>query len=290
MLRQNIFANHARSYIDLGWQIFPTTPGTKFPLRGSGGVKDASGNKAQIDVWRAQHPHANVALKCGEDSGVIAIDIDVRSGGFETLAKLAKLGKVLPPAVESRTPTGGTHLFFQYDDRVSVSGSNKLGPGVDVITNGHACTLPPSCNLKAGGNYKWIRAPLGKHLPALPHWVIQACQPKPEPKVRKPNLDYGRLQGYARQAMADLERAVRKASQLTDGRHQEPFRLAAALGRYVHHGALAAQTLEDAIVTACLSNGALKKYRLADIRAQVRNGLRRAAGDTLPRLSRAHRA
>lgn len=126
-MARNTFAANASKYGQLNWPIFPLAPGAKIPLKGSAGIKEASANRAQIAWWAKQHPDANICLLCGSQSGVIVIDIDDRSNGHETVARLAKEGKLFSETVEASTPGNGRHLFYAYDERVSVSGSNKLG-------------------------------------------------------------------------------------------------------------------------------------------------------------------
>lgn len=287
---QNIFANNVGRYFSLNWQLFPQAEGTKVPIKGTRGLNEASANRAQLMVWAKLYPRANIGLRCGPESGVIVIDIDPRNGGDKTLANLAKKGLVLPDTVEASTPSGGRHLFYAYDDRVCVSGSNKLGPGIDICTNGHAVTLPPSYNAERGKFYRWVRSPRGTDLPRLPRWVIDMLKPKPMPKVAPmPRIDFANLQGYRRQAMADLDRMAKRIAALADGRHEAPFKAGASLGVYVHHGVLDPGLLEQAVMAACQSNGALTKYKPQDLRKQIANGILRARGDHLPRLAREHR-
>src|SRR5207244_12175072 len=129
----------------------------------------------------------------------------------------------------------------------------------------------------------------GADLPGGPRRAVRALQPPPEP-VRKPlmQVELGNLQGYRRQALADLDEATRKLATLSDGRHEAPFKVASALGKYVAHKLLTESDLEDAVIDACSHNGALKKYSRNDLLKQIRNGLKKASRDDLPALARAH--
>jgi hypothetical protein len=100
---------------------------------------------------------------------------------------------------------------------------------------------------------------------------------------RKP-IDFSNLTGYRRQALVDLDVAVRRLAVMSDGRHEAPFKVAARLGKYVHNNLITEADLEDAILSACSSNGALSKYKREDLRKQIRNGLNKAKGDALPAL------
>jgi hypothetical protein len=103
------------------------------------------------------------------------------------------------------------------------------------------------------------------------------------------SIEYGKLHGYHRQAMADLDRAVRFVSNLRDGRHEAPFKVGCELGAYIHHGLLKKDDLERAIMSACEANGSLAKYKAMDLLTQLRNGLDLARADSLPPLARIHR-
>ena len=106
----------------------------------------------------------NVALLCGEPSQVVAIDIDRKSDGPETLSILEKGLGALPATLQSKTQDGGEHRIFAYAD---IGGYNGRIPGVEFKGNGSLITIPPSAGVK--GLYTW-----GKDLPlaALPEdWI-----------------------------------------------------------------------------------------------------------------------
>ena len=189
--------------------------------------------------------------------------------------------------VECISPRDGRHLYYAYDPRVTTSKANAVGPGIDIKTDGGYIVGPPSVWRQNGKSYKWLRPPRGVDLPRLPLWVVNALQPKPEP-TRRPmrQLDIGNLTGHRRQAMADLVVYTNRMATLHDGRHQAPFKVASALGKYVHHRLLSGADLVDTIMNACAANGALSKYGPTDIEKQIRNGLRCSANDDLPPLRR----
>src|SRR5262249_52569588 len=178
-------------------------------------------------------------------------------------------------------PSGGRHKFYAYDPKVAVSGSNKLGSGIDISSNGHHVVLAPSYWPKADKFYRWVVPPLGTELPQLPKWVVEMLAPKPKRQPLK-RINYGNMQGYRRQALADLEYQMRKIAGLA------PFKAGAALGAYVRHKLLTDSEVEDAIMSACTQNGLCSKYSPNDLRGQIRNGLEKARGDALPPLARAH--
>ena len=258
-------------------------------MKGTDGFKSATADRAQLSAWSRAHPDANIAAATGATSGIIVIDLDPRSGSDATLRKLADAGKRLSTTVTASTPRGGDHLYYAYDARVTVSKANALGPGIDIKTDGGYIVLPPSWWSEIGTPYRWLTPPRGNCLPPLPRWVIEALKPAPQP-VRQPMkpIDLANLKGYRRQAMADLDTAMRSMAQLHDGRHDAPFKAAAMLGKYVFHGLLAEADLETAVLAACAANGALAKYTPADITSKIKRGLEKARNDRLPPLAGVH--
>ena len=286
----HIFADNAVKYGTLGWAIFPLAEGEKVPMAGTNGFKSASADQAQLAEWSRQHPHANIGIATGRVSRIVVIDFDPRSGSDETTARLAKEGKVFGDTVECISPRDGRHLYYAYDPRVTTSKTNALGPGIDIKTDGGYVVGAPSVWCKNGKSYRWLRPPRGVDLPSLPPWVVSALQPKPEP-TRRPmkQVDLGNLRGYRRQAMADLVDYTNRMAALHDGRHEAPFKVASAVGKYVHHRLLSVADLVDAVMSACSANGAFSKYTPTDIKSQIMNGLKKASNDGLPPLAHPYR-
>jgi len=284
-----IFRNHAKTYASLGWQIFPLAVGTKIPRKGSHGLLDATTEPSKIQEWIRECPDANIALRCGPESNVVVLDFDPRSGCVETVNKLNAQGKKFPSTVMSETPRKGRHLYYAYDRRVNVSKSNALGPGIDVKTTGGQIVLPPSWWGEMKAAYKWVRGPKGPDLPKLPDWIITALAPKPVQKVVMRPIHLTSAIGYRRQALADLHDVTSRMAALDDGRHDAPWRAAARLGKYVHHGMLSESVLSEAIVNACTANGFLAKYSRFDVETKIARGIHASRSDPLPPLAREHR-
>ena len=122
----------------------------------SNGVKGATTNRKQIRAYWNAHPAANIGVACGTESKILALDIDPRNGGQETLRRMTeKLGK-LNPKVTSNTGGGGTHYVFKRPKfKVRKDSSGKVfGPGVDLISDGAIMIVPPSIHA-SGKRYRW---------------------------------------------------------------------------------------------------------------------------------------
>lgn len=133
-------------WIGRGWSVFPLAPRSKEPFAGTSGVKDATRDPAQVAAWAKKWPDANVGGSC---SGKLVVDVDPRSGG--------QVPEDLPPTRQhfSGRGDGGVHLVYSLTDLQRVkSGSNVLGPGVDVKTGANSyVVLPGSIHPETGRKY-----------------------------------------------------------------------------------------------------------------------------------------
>src|SRR6516162_1460673 len=115
------FLEAATYYTGLGWRVLPLAKAGKMPAIST----------------------ANGGIATGKMSGITVIDVDPRHGGFTTLARLARDGLVFPPCPEERTGNGGRHLIYSYRDDIA-SNKNKLGPGIEVKSDGGYIVAAPS--------------------------------------------------------------------------------------------------------------------------------------------------
>ena len=144
-------------YARNGIAVFPLTPGSKVPLPGSRGFKDATTDPEQIQRWWAATPAANIGLPTGQLFDVVDID---GPPGFLAL-------------VRAHTPDGAPLLEQLVDARVgnvrtprgahwyvpATGQGNRAGllPGVDYRGLGGYVVAPPS--IVGGRLYRWIDAP-----------------------------------------------------------------------------------------------------------------------------------
>lgn len=178
------FLKGAMPLIELGWSVFPLSPGTKLPAipktAGGQGVLDASSDPEQIWTWARRFPSANVGLACGKESGLTVIDVDPKNGGSATVASLKAKKQEFTPTILVKTPSGGWHMYYRYEPLL-LNSKSKLGVGIDVRAQGGYVVAPPSV---AGNPYRWVNAPLGPDIPKMPRWVFEKLKPAPQP-VRK---------------------------------------------------------------------------------------------------------
>src|SRR5579862_2765860 len=72
------------------------------------GVKDATKDTNQIRTCWGENPKANIGIAMGNDSGM-ALDIDPRHGGDESLQQMQEEYGALPNCPTARTGGGGRH-------------------------------------------------------------------------------------------------------------------------------------------------------------------------------------
>jgi hypothetical protein len=162
---------YAKKYIALGWHVLPLQPGTKQPLARlvKNGVHGASNDLETITRWWTAEPMAGIGVAV-LPSGLVAIDIDPRNGGFETMERLEAQHGPLVSDVLALTGGGGEHRVFYSGLVTGLPG--KLGPGVDVKADGYICVEP---SLHPNGKaYNWEASsdPTEGCTPStLPGWV-----------------------------------------------------------------------------------------------------------------------
>ena len=164
-----------------GWHVFPLRPKDKRPLTPNG-FKNATTDESQIKRWWEANPRAGVAIRTGNESGVLVVDIDPRNGGDQSLARLVHEHGPLPETVEAETGGGGSHLYFKHPG--GKIPSKKPWPGIDVKGDG-AYVVAPMSQHPSGDFYKWRQGhnPSNLALAAPPEWLLKALRGGREKKA-----------------------------------------------------------------------------------------------------------
>jgi hypothetical protein len=189
--------NAALYYARRGWPVFPLHYPTKsgcscknpqcssvgkHPLT-KNGFKDATTDEKVVRMWWRKWPDANVGIVTGKESGFIALDLDPRHEGDESIRKLEKRYGRMPETIESLTGGGGRHILFSHPGkRIKVMNSAGLGgkyPGLDIRGDGGYIVAPPSNHL-SGNKYKWepSHSPIDVELARIPDFLLKLISDK----------------------------------------------------------------------------------------------------------------
>lgn len=178
-------------YAEHGLRVFPLSPGTKIPFKGSSGCLDASSNPDVIRGWWDSSPDANVGIATGHLVDVVDIDgpagqrtraehwcydeacraagslpvpppdwtpLCEHPGRFNVVERIS-LGKVSTPR------PGGMHIYVPAVE--GAANGQRFGDGVDYRGRGGYVVAPPSRISEAyasaagcvAGSYTWLGAP-----------------------------------------------------------------------------------------------------------------------------------
>jgi hypothetical protein len=192
-------ARAALSYAAAGWQVIPlhsirdgactcgkadcARPG-KHP-RTKNGLKDGTTDSTVIERWWRQWANANIGVTTGAVSGIVALDIDPRHSGDESLKAFIHEHGELPATVEAVTGGGGAHLFFMHPGG-TVKNRTGLLLGIDVRGDGGYIVAPPSAHI-SGGQYRWRdgHAPLQIKVAAIPPALLELLAAEQVPQANR---------------------------------------------------------------------------------------------------------
>lgn len=136
-------------YAEQGLHVFPLSPGSKIPHRGTRGCKDATSDEDTIRGWWERWPDSNVGVATGHLVDVVDID---GAAGQQSRADNARLFSSLDVIGKVDTPrTGGEHLYVPANPEVG-NGAGLL-PNVDYRGRGGYVVAPPSRT--DVGIYRW---------------------------------------------------------------------------------------------------------------------------------------
>lgn len=175
-------------YASRGWPVFPVSF-KKTPLTPHG-CKDASTDIATIEKWWTEKPTANVAIATGKIAGLVVVDIDIKQGkdGLESLYTEFGEHLDLNPCNQliARTPSGGIHVYYRWDDQFSATVAAGVLTGVDIRGEGGYVLAPPSV-LRLDDEwkpYRWDAPTLP--VPALSDWAKELLQRPTGNQVSQP--------------------------------------------------------------------------------------------------------
>ncbi len=270
-------ATSAVRYAGRGLHVFPLSPGTKIPLRGTHGSRDASRDPDRVRAWWAKTPRANIAAATGRHSAIWVLDVDTHHDGDKSLAKLEAERGALPPTIETSTPRGGRHLFWRWPaGGPEIRNScGRIGLGLDVLAEGGSIILPPS-TLSDGRGYRWVKNGASSFTDA-PAWLVALALPPPASARPEPQPLNGDVDRYVASAAASELTELETATEGTrnDALNHASFNLA----QFVKAGALPEDWTREQLEARAIQIGlpALEARRTID------SAFRAAQPRSLPR-------
>ena len=187
----------ALEYASRGWHVIPCSY-KKRPLT-KHGFKDGTTDREQIEKWWTVNPNSRIGICTGRVSGFWVVDIDRKSGrdGLESLKASFENRFTLDDGLFQKTPTGGLHLCFAYNEDHPVGCPTGVLDGVDIRGDGGYIMAAPS-TLKVDGDWKeyaW-KDPDADPTPA-PEWAIELIRMGNTPRSQHPDLQAAVGEGLA---------------------------------------------------------------------------------------------
>lgn len=170
---------YALGLVKQGFKLFPLAAGTKKPLKGSHGYKEATNDPETVQNWFKRDKGVNVGMSL-VPFHLLVVDIDrhtdadgrARPSGVASIKKLADNGKLLPADTYiEQTPMNGLHYFFKYQGP-TLPQHEALYPGVDVLTR--AVMICPS--VIGGHSYQRLGDKTLADVESVPAWLLDRLQ------------------------------------------------------------------------------------------------------------------
>lgn len=135
-----------------GYSVIPIGKDKRPLLKSWKEFQTKAADDAQIEKWWEMWPEANIGIVTGKVSGITVVDVDTYKGGER---------KKFPPTFTVKTGNGGFHLYYQYQEGLTVSANAyPQHPGVDIRSDGGYVVAPYSTTsyldkgVQRGGSYE----------------------------------------------------------------------------------------------------------------------------------------
>ncbi|MBL1107397.1 bifunctional DNA primase/polymerase [Streptomyces sp. 5-8] len=245
-----------------GWHVFPLRPGGKPPaLHGERTCPRTGDCAAGHQKWeqrattdpdriRAAWTRApfNVGIACGP-SGLLVVDLDTPEhkgssdapDGATTFSALCeRAGQAVPTTYRTRTPSGGTHLYFTASPGLRLG--NTAGTVTDSVdTRAWGGYVVAVGSITPAGRYEALCASVAAPLPSWLQAILQPAPTRPVGPLRLPAADGSRA------ALAALEAECAVVAAAPGGERNSTLnRCAFKVGRFVAWGDLPRHVVEEA--------------------------------------------
>jgi len=153
-------------------------------------------------------------------AGVLVVDIDLGSGGFETWDFLRDDHPEPIETVTVSTGGGGRHFWFEHSSGTDIrSGAAVLGAGVDIRANGGYVLVPPS---RTQDDYVFELHPDDAPIEQCPAWILAWLEVSPTVKQLPAGTRIGPevQQGVRHKALLSFAGAMRRVGMTTKKSNQ----------------------------------------------------------------------
>lgn len=207
-------------------------------------------------------PNGLVAIRTGEPSGIVVLDIDSMAGhgvdGYAAAERGRQAG-YLPDTATQCTPSGGTHLVYGHPGGRIKGGSNKLGRGLDVKAEGGYFVVGPSFSRKHSASYRWVGDTVSLPLTPLHPRIADYLRERPVPQQVRRTPDLPQLRDrYVNAAVSGEVQAIMDAptgGKGKPGRCDQLNKSSFVLGTLVAAGVLDQAAAERALADAAYGVG-----------------------------------
>lgn len=134
----------------------------------------------------------NIGVICGESSGIVVVDIDIKDDGLTLWNSLCEK-HTTPDTFTIQTGSGGYHYYFKYDENTKVL-KNAVraiqGKGIDIKTTAGQVVFWGSIHPDTKRRYECINGygDTGCNLISMPQWLLDLLIPKPFSNDAKTSL------------------------------------------------------------------------------------------------------
>lgn len=205
----NKLLDTAKNYAKLGYKVFPLTPLSKIPMKGTQGSKESTIDLSIITNWWTKTPRANIGLVTDK---FLVLDIDVHdkaNDGFKSVTTLIDTFGELPKTSVIATANGGAHIYLLKPKGVHLPQKIAFMKGIDIKAHPNNYVVAPPSEVKRSdgtiGSYQVKeKAPIAE----CPQWLIDYIL-RNEPKQSKGvTFDSSRSNRYRTRTTDLLERLV----------------------------------------------------------------------------------
>lgn len=266
-------------YARHGIPVFPCNSNTKKPLTSKGqsnGARwSATTEPGLITGYFTKHADALVGGVMGEESGLIAVDCDIKHGtdavaAFRDLC--AEHGFDPEKTLAVKTPSGGMHYLFRHPSGVDIRNTESYPrPSIDIRANGGFLVMAGS---KIGPNgehpgQSYCMRNDCKPVP-LPPFLVEMLRKKEEPAPAAPFAPSGLS---AAEGLKELERIVNLVAKCPEGSRNATLNKASFYcGLLIRDGLLAEPFANPLLIQAGLSSGLPENEVLATVGRSLQQG------------------